>query len=496
VGGSISRSSVRRVTQGFGQRLSEQKEREAEQASAIAAVEESPQDRRVPLWGPIVEKGNVSSDGTMILLRGEGWKEAKMAAFSEVEVLEAGSQKRRSAQREGKRAGEEVVRLQGHSDCAGVWDADTFEQYQYAEGLRRGLDLLEQLSSVNDGALWIERTTFTNFPEARQVIDWGHVLERLWAVAHAVYGEGETAKEWLKPREGALWDGGVEQVIEALEALNLDQPGYPDEVRQAPGYFRHNRDRMRYDVFRALGYPIGSGTVESGAKNVVKHRMRRPGRGWKRGCAQAMLAGLSELHSGRFDWAWQQVYRRAAKVSESFELYPWKGRVFGYKVHTILCRWSYLPLLFVVTPANCNDGPLAIPMFTAVLLLYQLRIRAVWADAAYFNYAFLGFVHDVLHASVNVDYNLRRQGKRFLATLFFVRQWRDLMSPRANIERHFAWLKRYFGLKYFRVQGYAAVIQFVFRVYIAALIVAFIAARYQRPELATSRLKVLAFVNT
>lgn len=174
----------------------------------------------------------------------------------------------------------------------------------------------------------------------------------------------------------------------------------------------------------------------------------------------------------------------------------WKGRVFGYKVHTILCRWSYLPLFFVVTPANCNDGPLAIPMFVAVLLLYHLCIRAVWADAAYFNYAFLGFIHDVLHASVNVDYNLRRQGKRFLATLFFVHQWRDLMSPRAHIERHFAWLKRYFGLKYFRVQGYFAVVQFVFRVYIAALTVAFIAARYQRPELATSRLKVLAFVNT
>jgi hypothetical protein len=174
----------------------------------------------------------------------------------------------------------------------------------------------------------------------------------------------------------------------------------------------------------------------------------------------------------------------------------WKGRVFGYKVHTILCRWSYLPLLFVVTPANRHDGPLAIPMFAAVVLLYHLRIYVVRADAAYFNYAFLGFVHDVLHASVNIDYNLRRQGKRFLADLFFVRQWRDLMSPRANIERHFAWMKRYFGLKYFRVQGYLAVTQFVFRVYIAALAVAFIAVRHQRPELATSRLKVLAFVNT
>jgi hypothetical protein len=173
-----------------------------------------------------------------------------------------------------------------------------------------------------------------------------------------------------------------------------------------------------------------------------------------------------------------------------------KGRVFGYKVHTILCRWSYLPLFVVITPANRHDGPLAIPMFVAVVLLYHLSIAAVWADAAYFNYAFLGFVHNVLHASVNVDYNLRREGKRFLADLFFIRQWRDLMSPRANIERHFAWLKRYFGLKYFRVQGYRAVTQFVFRVYIAALIVAFIAARHQRPELATSRLKVLAFVNT
>jgi hypothetical protein len=41
-----------------------------------------------------------------------------------------------------------------------------------------------------------------------------------------------------------------------------------------------------------------------------------------------------------------------------------------------------------------------------------------------------------------------------------------------------------------------AVTQFVFHVYIAALAVAFIATRYRRPESATLRLKVLAFVNT
>jgi hypothetical protein len=93
----------------------------------------------------------------------------------------------------------------------------------------------------------------------------------------------------------------------------------------------------------------------------------------------------------------------------------------------------------VVTPANRHDGPLAIPMLAAVVLIYHLRTHIVRADAAYFNYAFLGFVRNVLLASLNVDYNLRSEGKCFLPYLFFMRQWRNIvMSPRANIERYYA----------------------------------------------------------
>jgi hypothetical protein len=319
VGGSISGSSVRRITQGFGERLAEKKEQEAQWAMAVGQVGESPRERRVALKNPVKGVGNVSSDGTMILIRGEGWKEVKVAAFSQTEVLEPDSQKRRKAQREGKRAQQNAVRLSAHSYCAGLWDADTFGAYQYAEGLRRGLDQLERLSSVNDGALWIERITETNFPHATQIVDWSHSMQRLWAVANAVYGEGQTnTATWVKRREGELWDGEVKQVMQALDRLSLDCASYPDEVRQAPGYFRNNCKRMRYDAFRATGYPIGSGTVESGAKNVVQQRLRRPGRGWKPRNARAMLAALSELRSGRFHWAWHQVYRPAAKSPPKF----------------------------------------------------------------------------------------------------------------------------------------------------------------------------------
>lgn len=308
-GGSVSGSSVRRIAEGFGARLVKKKEQEAARAMEIGAYGESPRDRWIGLKAPIEGVGNTSSDGTMILIREEGWKEVKMAAFSQVEVLEPTDKRRRRSQQEGKRKQEDVVRLSEHSYCAGVWDADTFGGYHYAEGLRRGFDLLGEKSSVNDGAPWIKRITETNFPQAKQIVDWGHSKRRLWAVAQAVYGEGNPeAAAWVERRKAELWQGKVELVVRELKALDLGRSAYSDEVQQAPGYFWNNRERMRYDEFRKAGYPIGSGTVESGARNVVQPRMRRPGRGWKRENAQSMLAALSELHSGRFRWAWARTY--------------------------------------------------------------------------------------------------------------------------------------------------------------------------------------------
>ena len=91
-----------------------------------------------------------------------------------------------------------------------------------------------------------------------------------------------------------------------------------------------------------------------------------------------------------------------------------------------------------------------------------------------------------------IDYNLRRRGKRFLATLFFLNQWRFHMRPRTIIERHFAWAKRYFGLEAAHWRGWVAAYQHTALVYSVMLGVALVAHRYQRPELAGSRLRVLA----
>lgn len=171
---------------------------------------------------------------------------------------------------------------------------------------------------------------------------------------------------------------------------------------------------------------------------------------------------------------------------------PWKGSVWGYKVHTLLCRWSELPVMFLVTPANAAECTLAIPLLILAVAFFALPIHLVRADAGYFTYAILNFIRVVLQAGFVIDYNLRRRGKKYLATLFFVRQWRFHQRPRAAIERHFAWAKRYFGLEAARWKGLVAAYQHTALVYAVMLGVALVAHRYQRPELAGSRMRVLA----
>jgi hypothetical protein len=307
VGGRMSGDSLQRITQGWGKQVDRQRRAEAEYASSLGALGESPRERRVAEVAPMEGAANVSTDGAMIFIRGEGWKEVKTTVISAVTVKPA-EERAVDPAHPSRREADPVVTLSQHSYQAGLWDADRMALFQYAEGLRRGIDDCPHLSSVNDGAPWIERITEMNFSQAQQIIDWGHAEKRLWAVANEVCGEQTSqAQAWVERQLADLWEGRTTEVVRALDSLSLDASRYSSEVQQAPNYFRARESKMHYDRFRAEGYPIGSGTVESAALTLVHDRMHRPGRGWKSENAQAMLAGLSELHSDRFEHAWQTI---------------------------------------------------------------------------------------------------------------------------------------------------------------------------------------------
>ena len=77
----------------------------------------------------------------------------------------------------------------------------------------------------------------------------------------------------------------------------------------------------------------------------------------------------------------------------------------GYRVHTLLCRGSGLPVHFLVWPANAHDGPFARPLLQWAVRLYHLRPRIIRLDAGYWGLQLIHWIHATLGAVAVVPWN-------------------------------------------------------------------------------------------
>lgn len=296
----MSKESMRNVTQKWGKAVDEKREETAEE---IFDVTQASGQREVEVVNPIEAQASISTDGGMVHVRDEGWKEVKMVTISSVRPKR---ETEKGAHPDGRRYKpyEPQMMLEKHSYQAGLWDADEMGRHQYLEGMRRRIRHCSKLSSPNDGAKWIKRITGENFPTATQIIDWFHATEKVWYLGKQTIADNQERADWVEQRLDDLWHGRLPAVHAALGEIDASQTMEPEEVERSIGYFHRQKERMKYHQYRIVGYPIGSGAVESGINNVVHHRMKRQGKGWCRANVNPMLAALSELHSNRFEQAW------------------------------------------------------------------------------------------------------------------------------------------------------------------------------------------------
>jgi hypothetical protein len=199
---------------------------------------------------------SVSSDGVMVCLREEGWKEVKLASLSAVEQSAEGAL------------------LTHHSYRAGVWEASVYGQQLWAEACRRGLEKAKTVVCVSDGAIWIWNLMFMCFADRVEILDWWHGVQRLWTIANACLAP-TAAAAWVVQQQHRLAHTHLRYVIHQARLLYPKGTTLPQEVRQALAYRFANRQRMCYRLFRQAGYPIGSGTVESACKVVVQQRLKQ-----------------------------------------------------------------------------------------------------------------------------------------------------------------------------------------------------------------------------
>ena len=285
----VSENSVRSETQQLGCL-----QQESEEAAIQASQDEAALQERLREEKPIPKRLYGSIDAATPALAGgarevrieprsrkgevvpphEDWRDMKVGCWYQAEAVplaHQSSRQRRKAQREGT-----VFRTTHHHYYCDIAHVDPFGQLVWGTGCQVSADLAAELVFVCDGAAWIWDLVDHYYPHALQIVDWYHAEDRLKRVADAIFASPAQRQEWLAPVVESLWQGQVEDVISACKRLANKH----EEARQAVTYFSNHSQRMRYDVFRAQGYLIGSGTIESGCKQIVTQRLKRSGAQW------------------------------------------------------------------------------------------------------------------------------------------------------------------------------------------------------------------------
>lgn len=170
---------------------------------------------------------------------------------------------------------------------------DTFIAEVKAEMLRRDPERSHTWVMVTDGERALQRRVGATFAGVTLVLDLLHVLEKLWKVGHALYGEASPeAVAFVRERARRVLDGEVSQVVKGLRLIATKRHLTGEKaktLRSVADYLYANRARMAYDDYMAKGWPIASGSVEGACKCLVRDRFERSGMRWSPTMAEAML---------------------------------------------------------------------------------------------------------------------------------------------------------------------------------------------------------------
>jgi hypothetical protein len=276
----VSENSIRSETEGLGLIQSQEDEKAIDASQDEKVLQERLREvRDVPkrLYGSIdaakVRIEPRAKHGEPVL-EGEEWRDMKVGCWYQAEPvskMQQSKRQRKKAERDGT-----VFRTKAHQYFCDICHTDEFGKLLWANGCKAKADLVPELVFVCDGAVWIWDLVTHYYPNAKQIIDWYHAEDHLKKLADAAFLAQADRLAWLNPVTEMLWQGQIEDVVLACKKLEAQHP----HIQPTSLYFSNNAERMRYDLFRAQGYLIGSGTIESACKQIVTQRLKRSGAQW------------------------------------------------------------------------------------------------------------------------------------------------------------------------------------------------------------------------
>jgi len=180
---------------------------------------------------------------------------------------------------------------------------EDFGPMLYQHAVDNGLEDMDAVVFLGDGAKWVWGIQNTYFPYALTGLDLYHSTERVNAMVDLLQFKGRGGAD----KKQAFKDGCIELLrcgeIHAMLGMFEAAPikkGNENKLEGAMGYFRSNIERMNYGTFSACGIFVGSGVIEAGCKVIVGNRMKNAGMHWSKDHAEKMINLRCAIRNGEF----------------------------------------------------------------------------------------------------------------------------------------------------------------------------------------------------
>ena len=269
----------------------------ADFVGAVVAAKEVHWEYDVPKLPEEVASIAVGLDGTCMLMKDDGWRQAMCGSISLYD-----------------KAGERMHTI--YAGAAPEYGKETFHG-RFDRELERVKKAFPEATYIGlaDGApdnwSWLEPRT------QRHLIDFWHAREYVGKAARAMPEKSaEERKSWeeewshrLKNEDGVLTNL-TREIVEAKEkAKGADL----EDLSAAARYFTNHGEKMKYWEHKKKNLPIGSGVTEAACKMLIKERLCKSGMRWKNdGAACVISLRALRMSDGRWEQFWDKLMQHGA----------------------------------------------------------------------------------------------------------------------------------------------------------------------------------------
>jgi hypothetical protein len=290
VQGDLELSNGRKVSCAYIQDM-------AETVGTMANAVEETMDYEIPELKDTVSTIAFSLDGTCMLMKNDGYREAMTGTLS---LYDAAGERLHTiylgaAPEHGKEAFLAKLALEIEKIKS------QFPEATYvgiADGAQCNWKFLEQYATIH-------------------ILDFYHATEYLTGASEA-FGKGPgERKAWLTSACHNLKHdaNGARTLLKEMKKRRKlmpfhekSTPAILEKLDKAITYFTNQMKRMSYAEYRAKNFPIGSGVTEAACKTLIKQRLCNSGMKWKNRGAQIVISLRAIVRTkGRWTQFWEKI---------------------------------------------------------------------------------------------------------------------------------------------------------------------------------------------